>query len=43
LRVPEMDVQTNIMAALAPQSPLLLGAQEEIVLAGSYYRTSPNK
>ncbi len=40
LRVPEMSVQTNILAALAPQSPLLLGAHEEIVLAGSYYRTS---
>jgi len=42
-RVPELPVQTNILAALAPQSPLLLGAQEEIVLAGSYYRTSASK
>jgi hypothetical protein len=38
LRVPEMPVQTNILAALAPQSPLLLGAQEEFVLTGWYYR-----
>jgi hypothetical protein len=42
LRVPEWDVQTNIMAALLPQSPLLLGAQEEIVLTGSYYRGTKN-
>jgi hypothetical protein len=36
-RVPTLSVQDNILAAL--QRPeLLLGAQEEFVLAGSYYR-----
>jgi hypothetical protein len=37
------SLQTNIMAALAPNSPLLLGAEEEIVLSGSYYRSSPEE
>lgn len=40
-RVPKLDLQTNIFAALV-NSTLLLGASEEIVLTGSYYRTSPN-
>lgn len=40
LRVPEWSVQTNIMAALLPNSPLILGAREEIVLTGSYYRNA---
>jgi len=43
MRVPELPLQTNILAALLPDSPLLLGAEEEIVLTGSYCRTSPNK
>jgi len=43
MRMPGLDLQTNILAALLPNSPLLLGAEEEIVLTGSYCRTSPNK
>ena len=36
-RVPTLSVQDNILAAL--QRPeLLLGAQEEFVLSGTYYR-----
>ncbi len=42
MRIPDLDVQTNILAAVA-NSDLLLYADEEIVLAGSYYRTAPNK
>lgn len=42
-RIPDMTVQANILAALAPGSPLLLGAQEELVLSGTYYRGSPEK
>lgn len=39
-RIPYLDLQTNILAAL--QNPnLILGAEEEVVLAGSYYRSSP--
>ncbi len=39
-RVPDLSVQDNIMAALG-NNDLLLGAAEEIVLSGSYYRSSP--
>lgn len=39
VRVPELSVQDNLLAALQ-QAELLLGAQEEFVLAGLYYRTS---
>ncbi|MBC8471148.1 MAG: hypothetical protein H8D56_16930 [Planctomycetes bacterium] len=39
-RVPDLSVQDNIMAALG-NNDLLLGADEEIVLSGSYYRSSP--
>jgi hypothetical protein len=39
-RVPDLSVQDNIMAALG-NNDLLLGAEEEIVLSGSYYRSSP--
>jgi hypothetical protein len=39
-RVPDLSVQDNIMAALS-NNELLLGAEEEIVLTGSYYRNSP--
>jgi len=42
-RVPALPLQANILAALAPNSPLLLGAQEELVLSGTYYRSSPQK
>jgi len=35
-----MDLQLNILAALGNPA-LILGAEEEIVLAGSYYRNSP--
>ena len=38
-RVPSLSVQDNILAALS-NSDLLLGAEEEIVLSGSYYRSS---
>ena len=38
-----LPLQDNIMAALASNSPLLLGAEEEIVLSGSYYRSSPEE
>jgi len=41
-RIPGLDLQLNILAALT--NPLLiLGAEEEIVLAGSYSRTSPKE
>lgn len=39
-RVPDLSVQDNIMAALGNED-LLLGAEEEIVLSGSYYISSP--
>jgi len=39
-RVPDLSVQDNIMAALG-NNDLLLGAEEEIVLSGSYYRSLP--
>ena len=39
-RVPDLSVQDNIMAALGNED-LLLGAEEEIVLSGSYYLSSP--
>jgi hypothetical protein len=39
-RVPDLSVQDNIMAALG-NDDLLLGAEEEIVLSGSYYISSP--
>lgn len=42
-RVPSLALQVNILAALLPNSPLLLGAEEEIVLAGSYYRSAASK
>lgn len=38
-RVPTLSVQDNILAALG-NSDLLLGAEEEIVLSGSYYHDS---
>lgn len=38
-RVPTLSVQDNILAALG-NSDLLLGAEEEIVLSGSYYLSS---
>lgn len=38
-RVPELSVQNNLLAALQ-QAELLLGAQEEFVLSGLYYRNS---
>lgn len=41
-RVPGLSVQNNIWAALG-DSTLILAAEEEIVLAGSYYRSSPTK
>ena len=41
-RVPDLSVQDNIMAALGNED-LLLGAEEEIVLSGSYYRNSPKE
>jgi hypothetical protein len=37
VRVPELPLQQNILAALQ-QSELLLGAEEEFVLTGQYYR-----
>ena len=39
LRVPGLPLQANILAALQDPS-LILGAEEEIALTGSYYRTS---
>jgi hypothetical protein len=39
-RVPELSVQDNLLAALQ-QAELLLGAEEEFALSGSYYRSSP--
>jgi len=39
-RIEGMDLQLNILAALSTPA-LILGAREEIVLAGSYYRSSP--
>ncbi len=41
-RVPDLSVQDNIMAALG-NDELLLGAEEEIVLSGSYYVDSPEE
>jgi len=41
-RIPDLSVQDNIMAALG-NDDLLLGAEEEIVLSGSYYRSSPEE
>lgn len=41
-RIEGMDLQLNILAALSIPA-LILGAEEEIVLAGSYYRSSPEK
>jgi len=38
-RVPDLSVQDNIFAALQ-QAELLLGAEEEFVLSGLYYRSS---
>ena len=40
VRVPDLSVQENLMAALQ-QDELLLGAEEEFVLSGLYYRSSP--
>jgi hypothetical protein len=40
-RVPDLSVQDNLFAALQ-QADLLLGAEEEIVLSGSYY-VSPSE
>ena len=39
-RVPELSVQDNLLAALQ-QAELLLGAEEEFVLSGSYYHSPP--
>lgn len=41
-RVPDLSVQDNILAALGNEE-LLLGAEEEIVLSGSYYRSPPGE
>ena len=41
-RVPDLSVQDNIMAALGNED-LLLGAEEEIVLSGSYYSSPPEE
>ncbi len=41
-RVPDLSVQDNIMAALG-NNDLLLSAEEEIVLSGSYYLSSPEE
>jgi len=41
-RVPTLSVQDNIMAALGNEE-LLLGAEEEIVLSGSYYVDPPKE
>jgi hypothetical protein len=41
-RVPGLSVQDNLLAALQ-QAELLLGAQEEFVLSGLYYRSSPEE
>jgi len=41
-RVPDLSVQDNLFAALQ-QPELLLGAQEEFVLSGSYYRSPPEE
>lgn len=41
-RIPNLPLQLNILAAFE-NSLLILGAEEEIVLAGSYTRSSPNK
>jgi hypothetical protein len=41
-RDPTLPLQVNILAALANPS-LILGAEEEIVLAGSYYRSAATK
>ncbi|MFC1633574.1 hypothetical protein ACFL5Z_01920 [Planctomycetota bacterium] len=40
VRVPDLSVQDNLMAALQ-QAELLLGAEEEFALSGLYYRSSP--
>ncbi len=41
-RVPELSVQDNLLAALQ-QAELLLGAEEEFALSGSYYRSPPEE
>ena len=40
--IEDLPLQTNILAGLADNT-LLLGAEEEIVLSGSYYRSSPKE
>ena len=40
VRVPDLSVQDNIFAALQ-QAELIIGAEEEFVLSGLYYRSSP--
>ena len=40
--IPDLPLQTNILSALADPD-LLLGAEEEIVLTGSYSRSSKKK
>ena len=42
VRVPELPLQQNILAALQ-QSDLLLGAEEEFALTGAYYRSAPQE
>ena len=39
VRVPDLSVQDNLLAALQ-QAELLLGGEEEFVLSGSYYISS---
>ncbi len=41
-RVPELSVQDNLLVALQ-QAELLLGAEEEFALSGSYYRSPPGE
>jgi len=41
-RVPDLSVQDNLLAALQ-QAELLLGAEEEFALSGSYYLSSPDE
>jgi len=42
VRVPGLSIQDNLFAALQ-QAELLIGAQEEFVLSGLYYRSSPEE
>jgi predicted ester cyclase len=42
VRVPELPLQTNLLAVLQ-QSELLLGAEEEFALTGAYYHSAPQE